>query len=257
MSDYLFDKAGEADPEVERLEALLAPMAYRGAAPLLPRKRRVAPFVVVAAVAAAAMIAVVLAHPWRPRPPERVRIAIGDIGSVELAPGTKAHLVAPHEMQLDRGTLTAVIHAPPRMFVVRTPRAVVTDLGCAFEVTVDEAGNGRVVVTEGKVGVQRGGEPEVVVAAGARTELTIAAPMPTPTLAPTPTPTPTPTRTPTPTPTKTPVKVPVKTHHHVKATKAVATPKNTTVAPKKNEPKKNDRTKIEHDPLKALQHDVE
>ena len=38
MSDYLFDKAGEADPEIERLERLLAPMAYRGVAPALPRR---------------------------------------------------------------------------------------------------------------------------------------------------------------------------------------------------------------------------
>jgi len=71
MSDYLFDKEGAPDPEIERLEGLLAPMAYRGAPPALPRPRRRAPMFVVAAAGialAAALVAVLIARPWRPGP---------------------------------------------------------------------------------------------------------------------------------------------------------------------------------------------
>ena len=49
MSDYLFDKEGE-DADVEKLEASLGGLRYRGAAPELPRAQKQAP----AAVAAAA-----------------------------------------------------------------------------------------------------------------------------------------------------------------------------------------------------------
>ena len=192
MSDYLFDREGEPDPEIERLEAMLAPMAYRGAPPRLPRPARRAPAYVVAAAAialAAALVAVLIGKPWRPRPPSgavaqwidtgeaAMRLDVG-IGSVELAAHTRARFVAAtrHEMQLERGTLTATIHAPPRQFVVRTPRAVVTDLGCAFAITVDAAGRGSVVVSEGRVAVAGGDAREVVVGAGARVELSEAGP---------------------------------------------------------------------------------
>ncbi|MCU1280760.1 MAG: hypothetical protein JWM53_4306, partial [bacterium] len=57
MSDYLFDKQGEPDPEIERLETLLAPLAYRPSLLSLPapaprsRARRV--LIPIALVAAA------------------------------------------------------------------------------------------------------------------------------------------------------------------------------------------------------------
>ena len=182
--DYLFDKEGEPDPEIARLEGLLAPLAYRGAPPLLPARigaRR--PYVVAAAALAmaAAIAALVIARPWRPAPKwidsdARVELAIGDIGRVELAPHTRARVVAggpaPHTLELVRGTLHAVIDAPPRQFAVVTPHAVVTDLGCVFDVIVDEAGRGQVVVRKGRVGVAGAGAAEIVVPAGARVELT-------------------------------------------------------------------------------------
>lgn len=219
MSDYLFDKEGEPDREVEQLEAVLGGLRYRGAPPPLParragRSRR--PLWVAAGVAAvaASIVALLIAAPWRGRrlgePGEgwaatvrdgaatidgralrgaarlpvgawlettsgRVRLAVAELGTVELAPGGRARIVASgtarHELQLARGTVAAVIVAPPRHFVVSTPSAVVTDLGCAFEIAVDEAGRGRVVVTAGRVAVSGGGAGEVVVDAGAGVEL--------------------------------------------------------------------------------------
>jgi ferric-dicitrate binding protein FerR (iron transport regulator) len=288
MSDYLFDKAGDADPEIERLEELLAPLAYRGVAPELPRRRRARPFYVAAALTAvaAALVAVIIAHPWRPRLPSwavtvqdgvaarltvgewldtgaaRARLVVADLGSVELSPHTRARIVATdatrHEMELERGTLAAVIHASPRRFVVKTPRALVTDLGCAFELTVDEAGRGRLVVTEGQVAVASDGAPEVVVPAGAHLELAEPAP-PAPT---TPT-TPTPAKAPTPVPSAPPT-TPAK-HHATKtvhATKTIHTTRPAVTTPKKTQPhaapaQKSEPTKMEHDPLKALKNSVE
>ena len=41
---YLWDRSGEPDAEVERLESLLAPLRHRGLPPVLPaRRRRMAP----------------------------------------------------------------------------------------------------------------------------------------------------------------------------------------------------------------------
>ena len=46
-----------------------------------------------------------------------------------------------HQLALDRGTLHASINAPPGQFVVSTPSATATDLGCAYTLHVDEAGS--------------------------------------------------------------------------------------------------------------------
>lgn len=51
--DYLWDRSGVPDPDVERLERLLAPLAYRGAPRRVPR---INPRVAVAAAAAAVVL---------------------------------------------------------------------------------------------------------------------------------------------------------------------------------------------------------
>jgi ferric-dicitrate binding protein FerR (iron transport regulator) len=206
VSDYLFDKSGTPDPEVEELEQLLAPLAYRGAPPRLPllqpspspspsRRRARAGWIAagtVALAAAAAALVLALRTPPGPRPsaPPPIaatpgewlatgaRIAIGAIGTVTLEPGARARVVASgpsrHELELVVGTLAAEIHAPPRVFVIRTPRATITDLGCAFTLTVDAAGYHRLVVTEGAVAVDNHAGQEITVRAGA--EHVLAAP---------------------------------------------------------------------------------
>ena len=281
MSDYLFDKAGEADPEVERLEALLSPLAYRGAAPALPRRssRRAWIAGAAATAAAAALVALVIARPWRPRPPAwmatvrdgattrttrlavgewldtgatRVRLVVADIGTVELAAGTRARIVATgaarHEMELARGTLAAAIDAPPRRFVVDTPEAVVTDLGCAFELTVDEAGHGRLVVTAGKVAVRHGDAPEIVVPAGGRVALSQHAPPP-PSAPP---PSAPPPSAPPPHHQHAPAHAP-KPAAHAHAPKTPTPPAAPHPQPHAAPAKKDEPPRIQHDALKALQ----
>jgi hypothetical protein len=100
----------------------------------------------------------------------RAKIDVADIGEVEIAPNSLVKLVnsseTEHRLALERGTLKARIFAPPRLFVVDTPSASAVDLGCAYELDVDEAGNSRLHVTSGYVALEREGR-ESIVPAGA------------------------------------------------------------------------------------------
>jgi len=100
----------------------------------------------------------------------RARISVGTIGVVELEPDTRVRLVAAnpreHRLELGRGEISATISAPPRLFFVNTPSAVAVDLGCAYRMKSDEAGNGMLRVTAGWVALERSGG-EALVPAGA------------------------------------------------------------------------------------------
>lgn len=100
----------------------------------------------------------------------RARIAVGSIGVVELEPDTRVRLVVAspqeHRLELGRGEIAATITAPPRLFFVNTPAAVAVDLGCAYRMKSDEAGNGLLRVTSGWVALERSGG-EALVPAGA------------------------------------------------------------------------------------------
>ena len=76
---------------------------------------------------------------------------MGNIGEVEVDPNTRVRLVrareTEHRLRLARGTLHVTISAPPRYFVVDTPSAVATDLGCMYTLEVGPDGIGRLNVT--------------------------------------------------------------------------------------------------------------
>lgn len=100
----------------------------------------------------------------------RATIRIGDIGTVDIAPNTRMQLLAArpdeHRLNLARGTISARILAPPRLFFVETPSSTVVDLGCAYTMTVDQAGVGLLRVTSGWASLEWGGR-ESLVPAGA------------------------------------------------------------------------------------------
>ena len=100
----------------------------------------------------------------------KARIVVADIGNVEIAPNSRVKLVGTnpkqHRLSLERGVLQAQILAPPRLFIVDTPSAVAVDLGCAYKLEVDKAGNSYLHVTSGFVALERGGR-ESIVPAGA------------------------------------------------------------------------------------------
>jgi hypothetical protein len=100
----------------------------------------------------------------------KARIEVADIGNVEIEPNSRVRLVntskKQHRLSLERGTLQAQILAPPRLFIVDTPSAVAVDLGCAYKLEVDKAGNTKLHVTSGYVALERAGR-ESIVPAGA------------------------------------------------------------------------------------------
>jgi hypothetical protein len=95
-------------------------------------------------------------------------------GHVELGPGSRARLLRASEneqrLRLDQGLVRAQVLAPPRLFLVETASALAVDLGCAYELRVDEAGAGVLDVTEGQVALEA--RPwEAIVPAGASCRL--------------------------------------------------------------------------------------
>lgn len=102
------------------------------------------------------------------------RLDVGEAGRVVIAPGsrvqvTRADAAAQH-LHLEEGSLDAMIWAPPGQVVVTTPVATAVDLGCAYTLTLDANGHGRLHVTSGWVGLVHDGR-EAFVPAGARVGL--------------------------------------------------------------------------------------
>jgi len=214
--DYLWDKSGEPDAEIERLEKTLAPLAHDGRELRMPE----APEVIAmperpafreprVLLAAACLLIVGVLALWTSSRPEgpawqvaslegtprigfwrfgerarlgegqilvtdarsRARVDVGDIGNVELEPGSRLRLVKAgdqeHRMALERGALMAYISAPPRWFTVETPAANAVDLGCSYRLEVGADERSIVTVQTGWVSFQREGH-EAFIPAGAR-----------------------------------------------------------------------------------------
>ena len=209
MSDeYLWSGTGEPDPEVARLEGLLLPLRHHRPLALPVARSGVRANAARRTLLAAAAVVLALAGVSRSaRPPvaswevarlegsprlasrpmgqtgrlrvgqwletgeaSRARIRVGEIGQVEVEPGTHIRLLraAPeeHRLSLARGELQAVVVAPPRLFFVETPSAVAIDLGCTYRLAVDEDGDGSLRVEMGWVALERSGR-ETLVPAGA------------------------------------------------------------------------------------------
>jgi hypothetical protein len=85
----------------------------------------------------------------------RVTLDVADIGHVDVAPESRLRVVETsekeHRLELAKGRLYAKIDAPPRLFFVDTKAATAIDLGCEYEMQVDETGAGLLKVTLGYV----------------------------------------------------------------------------------------------------------
>lgn len=103
----------------------------------------------------------------------RATLKAEQIGQIEVEPGTRLRLLSMgsglKRIALDRGTIDAFIWSPPGEFVVDTPSAVTVDLGCAYTLHVDDAGNGVVRTSLGWVGFKLNGH-ESFIPAGAACE---------------------------------------------------------------------------------------
>ena len=105
----------------------------------------------------------------------RARMDVSNIGQVTVDGGTRVRLVETrdghHQLALERGTLHAVIAAPPGQFIVSTPSATATDLGCIYSLHVNDDGSGLLTVEAGWVAFEeRGRESFVPSGASSRTD---------------------------------------------------------------------------------------
>lgn len=96
----------------------------------------------------------------------RAKVTVGAIGEVNIEPNSRLRLVkasaSDHRLELARGTMSALIWAPPRLFFVETPSATAVDLGCAYTLTVDDDGAGVLAVTAGYVALERAGRESII-----------------------------------------------------------------------------------------------
>jgi hypothetical protein len=111
---------------------------------------------------------------WLDTSKSHATIEIGDIGRVDVEQGSRLGLLSTkpgdYRLHLERGTLHALIWAPPGQFFVETPSSTAVDLGCAYTLSVDDNGDGLVRVTSGWVGFEwRGRESFIPMGAVCRT----------------------------------------------------------------------------------------
>jgi hypothetical protein len=179
MNDYLWDRSGEADEEVQRLEDLLrafhqplAPLAGRGwrAAPGEGRLRALFLLPIAAMLLLGIALPAFLAYRatvwhagvvvYRPgaiiRASSALHLETPSIGTVDVRPGTTLRIVEKRRLALDVGTIHARTTSPPGLFIVDTPRAQAIDLGCEYTLDVAKDGSGALHVTEGWVDLTRG-----------------------------------------------------------------------------------------------------
>ena len=88
-------------------------------------------------------------------------VSVGEIGFVKVEPNTEMQLVTArtdeHRLAMKRGKMHAYIFAPPKQFYVNTPSATAVDLGCAYDLEVDDAGQSILRVTTGWVAFELNG----------------------------------------------------------------------------------------------------
>ncbi len=103
----------------------------------------------------------------------RAFLDLAELGEVQIGPDSRVRVVALREdqkrLELARGALHAVVSAPPRLFLVDLPSATAVDLGCEYELVVDEHGAGTLRVELGEVALEGHGRSSLV-RAGSRAE---------------------------------------------------------------------------------------
>ena len=188
--EYLWDRSGEPEPDIVRLEQLLGELKWvkRASPRARPvqwwrRRRRwtlAAAAAVIIGVGAAFLVErLQTMHPvtsWQlslaGQKPSAVRagqvietagttdatMESAFVGEVEIKPNSRLRMMAgdkdEQQMALDHGTIHALIWAPPTKFVVDTPSAKTVDLGCQYTLSVAKDGKGFLTVETGWVAFQ-------------------------------------------------------------------------------------------------------
>lgn len=181
--EYLWDRSGPRDAEVERLERTLAPLRYRhrerqkpkvvwaaaaavliaaaGISQIVPASRATAWEVAevkgqarIGSRQAAVAMPVRTGQVLRTGDTSQLTLRADDLGEIDLGPDSELRAAGNGQVRLRRGSLHAFIWAPPRQFVVDTPSARAVDLGCEYTITMNDSGDGRLRVATGWVAFQ-------------------------------------------------------------------------------------------------------
>ena len=203
--DYLWDRTGEPDDELAKLEKTLGslrwsqrPLMFSGSVPL----RRSTTWWLAGAAAFMLVIGASFIA-YKMRTPVRLtswmlsfsggqakQMRVGQVietagttngtitsefvGRVDIGPDSRLRLLAAttdqQRLALDHGTIHAFIWAPPAQFVVDTPAAKAVDLGCQYTLKVERSGIGLLTVETGWVAFDwRGTESFIPAGAACRT----------------------------------------------------------------------------------------
>jgi hypothetical protein len=201
-NDYLWDRSGPPDPEIQRLEEIMATLRHPVPRPAYQRAwwpAAIAAMVMigvaswqffpaptstrtawtVASVDGSPTLGKQIASPsatlytgqmLRTDSASKATIAADNFGSIDVAPDSELRVVesgsARQRFDLRRGLIHAFIWAPPGQFVVDTASSRAIDLGCQYTLSVDANGNGIVDVESGWVAFQFEGR-EAFIPAGA------------------------------------------------------------------------------------------
>jgi hypothetical protein len=194
--DYLWDKSGEPDAEVQKLEALLSRYGSAAAMPdfrrvAVIRRRALGPFAIAAALVVCAILGAIRfytpANRWRaidasgnaevPHSLLRagdvvhtecgsVRLESPAVGTIDLGANTTVRLIENrrkrHRLALAAGTIHAKTTSQPGVFVIDTPKARAIDLGCEYTLTIAPNGGGVLHVIAGWVDLTHGYEQSLV-----------------------------------------------------------------------------------------------
>jgi hypothetical protein len=199
VDPYVWDRSGPADTEVERIEGLLERYRWQGKELELPipieRRSSVRLFVGAALAAGLAVLVIlVVARRGESAPgyrlvgvdgrdvvrvgetittgdAQRAQLEIGGLGHVDVEPNTRLEVADcgadAHRLFLARGSVSARIWAPPRLFRIGSPAGESIDLGCAYRLDVSADGAVSTLrVTTGRVAFEFEGR-ELFVPAGA------------------------------------------------------------------------------------------
>jgi len=143
--NYLWDRTGEPDPEVARLENLLQDLRWVDRPPIKRHWYQQKTWLL---AAAAILLTIGVTSIFIPAKDQATS------WQLSLA-GQKPSIVRSGQV-IDHGTIHATIWAPPTKFVVDTPAAKTVDLGCQYTLTVDKSGAGFLQVEVGWVAFQQG-----------------------------------------------------------------------------------------------------
>ncbi len=99
-------------------------------------------------------------------PDAKTKVAVADIGNIELSPNSELSLVASsakeHRLRLTKGQISAKVVAPPRLLIIETAAGEAVDLGCAYTLKIDAQGDTVLKVTAGWVALEREGADGLV-----------------------------------------------------------------------------------------------